>query len=341
MTSANHPGQPMLTDNENALKLPADIYLLHNREIVNRIDDTVLIPYKDRCLFIRKSRGYVPDPIHVGYGASVLSLGAQRNVTASVSKSKKVYTTQYIGNVGNYDVLEYLEQAIDHMTQLTGTEKGIDCLAIDSHPGYTSRRLVKKHGHIPVIEVQHHFAHAVSLMVDAGMDEEMCTICVDGMGYGDDGQAWGGEVLTHSLTDYKRSAHLEYLPHIGGDQAVLDPRRMVYGIYDELGLEYHNVTPEEEEVFSKLTRKAGRTSSLGRVLDALAFSLGICSERTYDGEPAMSCEIYLEQGLKRRSNRYRFESSTKGGVILTKPLFEQLYRYALTPKGPKRLTGTQ
>jgi len=352
MTSANHPGQPMLTDNENALRLPADIYLLHDRDVVNCIDDTVMIPYKGHRLFIRKSRGFVPDPIQVGYEGSILSLGAQRNVTSSISKSKKIYTTQYIGNIGNYDVLEYLKQATAHMLDLIGTAGSIETVAIDKHPAYTSRQLLKVargRAHagplalsdLPVQEVQHHFAHAVSLMVDQGMDGEMTTVCVDGMGYGDDGQAWGGEVLSHSLTDYKRTGHLEYLPQLGGDQAVMDPRRLVFGIFHELGLEYHNVTPDEEEVFSKLSTRSVRTSSLGRVLDALAFALGICEKRTYDGEPAMSTELYLESGLKRGSDRFDFHSETRGEVILTKPLFEQLYGYALTPRGPKRLTEAQ
>jgi len=341
MTSANHPGQPMLTENDNALNLPADVYLLHDRNVLNRIDDTVLIPYRNNKLFIRRSRGFVPDPVLVDYKSTVLSLGAQRNVTASVSKNGRVYTTPYIGNVSHYDVLQFLENALDHMLDLSGATDTIDALAIDMHPGYTSRRLLKRFDSIPVHEVQHHFAHGVSLMVEQGISDEMTTISIDGMGYGTDKAAWGGEILTHSLIDFKRTGHLEYLPQLTGDQAVLDPRRMVYGIYADLGLEYHNADPTEETVWNQILDSAVQTSSFGRVLDALAFSLEICDRRTYDGEPAMSTEPYLNKGFKKwkgkSPKKYAFHTDiSKDGAIGTKGLFRQLYDHALTPDGLKK-----
>ncbi len=340
MTSANHPGQPMLTGNENALNLPADIYLLHDRDVVNRIDDTVMVPYRKRKLFIRRSRGFIPDPVLVDYRSTVLSLGAQRNVNASVSRNGRVYTTQYIGNTAHYDVLEFLTQATDHMLDLAGAAEDLDALAIDMHPGYTSRKLKKSFQGVPVHEVQHHFAHGAALMVEQGITDEMTSILIDGMGYGTDGAAWGGEVLTHSLTDFKRTGHLEYLPQLTGDQAVLEPRRMAYGIYAGLGLEYNvGVSLEEVEVWKKILDKSVQTSSFGRLLDALAFSLEICTERTYDGEPAMSTEPFLNRGWNkykgRRPKSFTFESELDNDIIQTRPLFRQLYDFALGPDGVK------
>ncbi|MDH7506358.1 MAG: carbamoyltransferase HypF [Candidatus Thermoplasmatota archaeon] len=321
MTSANIPGEPMIIKNDDAFSLNADVYLLHNREIPNRIDDSVLRIWKGNTFFIRKSRGYVPDPISVSYKNRVLSVGAGENICGAVSHDKFVYCTQYIGNSKYYGVLEFLEESLRHLMKLTMEKKELDAVVQDMHPGYDSRKIAKKFSDefsVPLFDVQHHWAHAASLLVDRNLDE-CVVLAVDGLGFGSDGNFWGGEVLFSNFDEFKRIGHLEYIPLLGGDQATIDPRRLVFAIFKKFGIEKF-FKEDEAEILSKLMDKSPLTSSLGRVLDALSCTLNICTKRTYDGEPAMKLEKYLALG----KNKYSFIVEIKNGVIKTVDLFRQL-----------------
>jgi len=321
MTSANIPGEPMITENKNAFLLDADYYLLHNRKIPNRVDDSVIKIWKNNCFFIRKSRGYVPDPLDVLYNQNVLSVGPGENVTAALSHDKKLYSTQYIGNSKYYPVLEFLSKSITHLMNLTVEKSSLDAVVMDKHPRYDSRVVAKRFSeefNAPLFEVQHHHAHAASLMLEHSLDE-IVILSLDGLGYGDDKNFWGGEVLYSTFEDYKRVGHLEYIPLLGGDKATLDPRRLVFAIFNKFGKKMF-FSGNEEEVLSKLMDKSPLTSSMGRVLDALSCYLGICCKRTYDGETAMKLEKYLAIG----KDNYSFEIDVKNGVVRTVDLFRQL-----------------
>ncbi len=332
MTSANIPGEPMLTKNKDALKLNADCYLLHNRKIPNRIDDTVIKIWKKNKFFIRKSRGYVPDPLDVSYKNNILSVGPGENITASLSHDKKLFSTQYIGNSKYYSVLEFLDESIRHLMNLTFEKPTLDAVVMDKHPGYDSRIIAKKFSEefkSPLFEVQHHHAHAASLMLEHNLDE-IVILSLDGLGYGDDGNFWGGEVLYSNFESYDRVGHLEYIPLIGGDKATLDPRRLVFAIFNKFGKKMF-FEGNKANVFSKLIDKSPLSSSMGRVLDALSCYLGVCCTRTYDGETAMKLEKYLAKG----KNIYSFESNIKDGVVDTFDLFRQLDEKAKKPFSEK------
>lgn len=321
MTSANVPGEAMIVEDEEAFSIDADYYLLHNRRIPNRVDDSVVRIWKNNTFFLRKSRGYVPEPIPVSYDYHVVSVGAGENVTGAVSSKKNVFSTQYIGNSKYYSTLPFLEDSIKHMMKLTMDIMEIDAVVMDLHPGYYTKKIAKNLSEefsAPLYEVQHHFAHAASLLVDNHLEEGV-VLTLDGLGYGDDGTFWGGEVLYSTLTEYKRVGHLEYIPLLGGDKATYDPRRLVFAIFNKLG-QTRMFSGKEAEVLSKLMDKSPLSSSLGRVLDALSCYLGICCKRTYDGEPAMKLEKYLAIG----ENKYSFESKVKGNVVNTVDLFRQL-----------------
>ena len=321
MTSANVPGEAMIVDDEEAFSIKADYYLLHNRDIPNRVDDSVVRTWKNNIFFVRKSRGYVPDPLPVSYNHHIISVGAGENITGAVSSDKNIFPTQYIGNSKYYSTLPFLENSIKHMMKLTMDKKDIDAVVMDLHPGYDTRKVAEKLSEefsAPLYEVQHHFAHAASLLVDNNIDE-CVVLALDGLGYGDDGTFWGGEVLYSTLTDYKRIGHLEYIPLLGGDQATKDPRRLVFAIFDKLG-KTKIFSGKEAEILSKLMDKSPLISSYGRVLDALSCYLNICCKRTYDGEPAMKLEKYLILGKPN----YKFDTIVKNGVIGTVDLFRQL-----------------
>lgn len=348
MTSANPAGEPMLLENDEAFSLGLDFYLLHDRKIINRVDDSVVIPYRGRKLFIRKSRGWVPDGIPVPYKGRILSMGAERNVTSSLSRDGKLYTTQYIGTTYRYNVYRYQEHATNYMMRLLGVPK-VEEVVIDLHPQYATRRLgtdlAEKMG-AKLTEAQHHWAHAASLMLDNGMGKTERCIClsIDGVGYGTDGKLWGGEVLSAGYGGFERLGTLEEFPLIGGDAAVREPARLVFCLLEQAGADWKSpmLNSEKRELFRKMVPSSPRTTSLGRVLDAVACYLGIGTERSYDGEPAMRLERYLEKG--KPTFRFDVDGPQQGGpvanggkyecaggrpeVVRVAPLFRRLHELA-------------
>jgi hydrogenase maturation protein HypF len=321
MTSSNVPGEAMITTDEEAFSIDADIYLLHDRSIPNRVDDSVVRLWRDNTFFIRKSRGYVPEPIAVSYDKKILSVGAGENITGAISHDKNVFATQYIGNSKYYSTIEFLEESLRHFMKLTMNKPEIDAVVQDLHPGYDSRKVAKKFAKefsAPLFDVQHHWAHAASLLVDNNLEESV-VITIDGLGYGSDGKFWGGEVLVSSFKEYERVGHLESIPLLGGDQATKDPRRLVFAIFQKYGIDKF-FTGNEAAILSKLMDKSPQSSSLGRVLDAIACYFNICTKRTYDGEPAMKLEKYMATG---KSN-YTFDVEVKNNVVGTIGLFRQI-----------------
>lgn len=321
MTSANIPGEAMITDNDKAFSINADFYLLHNRSIPNRVDDSVVRIWKNNKFFLRKSRGFVPDPIKVSYDKRIVSVGAEQNITGAVSSDKRLFATQYIGNAKYYSTIRFLEEALKHLMNLTMDESVIDAVVMDLHPYYATNQVAKNFEEkfdVPLYKIQHHWAHAASLMLENKV-EEAIVLSLDGLGYGDDGKLWGGEVISSSFYDYDRVGHLEYIPMLGGDKATKDPRRLVYAIFKQFGKEMF-FKDKESNILSRLMNKSPVSSSMGRVLDALSCYLGICCTRTYDGEPAMKLEKYLSIGKPK----YFFDMKTKNGVVKTVDLFKQL-----------------
>ena len=243
MTSANMPGDPMLTSNkEITTKLSniADYYLLHDRKIVNRCDDSVVRFRGDELAFIRRSRGYVPEPYDfssLNNDLNVLALGPEIDVTFSLLKDGNCYVSQHIGDTTKYDTFKYLKDAVDYMMDITRT-KVLDIIACDLHPMFFTTKLAEEMGerfNSNILRVQHHHAHAAALCVDNGLDELIC-IAADGVGYGTDGTAWGGEILHINGSNCERLASLMPQNLAGGDLTTKYPARMVmsmlYNDYD-------------------------------------------------------------------------------------------------------------
>jgi hydrogenase maturation protein HypF len=321
MTSANPAGAPMHIENREMFGLGADCYLLHNREIANRCDDSVVKLYGQNKFFVRRSRGYVPRSIPVKTGGSVLGVGPGENVTSCVAARGAMTPSQYIGDTSDYDVSEYHRGAVAGLMRLRGIDK-LDAVAVDLHPRYPTRligeELAISHD-AKLVEVQHHWAHALSLMAETGT-ERAVVLALDGTGYGNDGEAWGGEAMLCDAQGYERLGHLEYLPLPGGEASVEDPRRILHAIQCKLGMEATALDGLEADVVEKSLGGSPMTSSAGRVLDTISFYLGACSKRTYDGEPAMRLEPLLERGKPA----YEFEADIVDGVVMTLPMFRRL-----------------
>jgi len=342
MTSANPPGEPMVIENEKAFELGLDCYLMHNRRIVHRCDDSVVKLNSGRTNFTRKSRGFVPLPMKANHGHAVIGVGAQWDVTGSISRGGEIFLTQYVGESQQYPTLQYLDDAIHHLAGLLGCRL-FEAVGLDKHPRYSTRivarRLAKEFG-AQLVETQHYHAHAAALKIDREVEGPLVCLTWDGTGYGDDGTSWGGETLLADFSRYRRLCTLEGIPLLGGDRAVIDPKRVVTAIELRLGREPQMAKPEDVEIFSKMIDKSITTSSMGRVLDAVSCMTGVCCKRTYEGEPAIKLERWLEAG--KPTIRFEVEFGTRDGVEYAKtlPMFDQLLSVRLETDGQRADAAT-
>jgi hydrogenase maturation protein HypF len=342
MTSANPPNQPIIKDNDEALQRlgeTVDYFLFHNRQIAHRCDDSVVRLHGENLVFIRRSRGYAPAPIMLKEKAKKcsLGLGGELNNTACILISDKAFISQHIGDVENVETRAFLENAAKHLIHLTNSK--VEAIVCDLHPKFTTTRLAKdlaEQNKWQLIQVQHHYAHVAALMAEYNL-EEIVGICCDGYGYGEDGEAWGGEIILCSKAsmEFKRLAHLEKQPLIGGDLATRYPLRMAAGILhkkadvQEWLLKNGRYLPhgeKEAQIIIKQLNKSQnsliQTTSCGRVLDAVAAVLGICYERTYEGEPAMKLEAAAIKG----KDTLKLKPKIEGNVLNTTDMLLEIFK---------------
>jgi hydrogenase maturation protein HypF len=337
MTSANPPSEPIVTDNDEAKKKlgsTVDYLLLHNRTIAQRCDDSVVRFHKQDPCLIRRSRGYAPEPIRMKFVSDrcVLAVGGELNVTSCILAENRAFISQHIGDVENLETLRFMKNSVDHLTKLTNSR--VEAVACDLHPRFTTTKLAQELGsrlECPVVQVQHHHAHAAALMAEWNTDEIVSIAC-DGFGYGSDGTAWGGEVLYCNREGFRRLGHLESQPMVGGDLATYYPVRMAAGILHRkmevtewLISKSHNLPhgKREAEVILKQLDKGStpETTSCGRVLDAISALLEICYERTYEGEPAMKLESAALEGKDRLNLAPRYNGNVLDTTFLVHETF--------------------
>ncbi|MBQ2612733.1 MAG: carbamoyltransferase HypF [Methanobrevibacter sp.] len=313
MTSANIPGEPMMIKNEDIINGVNDFSLIHNRQILNRCDDSVIRFRNNELSFIRRSRGYTPEPYTINYDvndANVLALGPELDVTFSIAKDNIVYPSQHIGNTNKPKTLNFLRQAIENMERITKINE-FDIIACDMHPHFFTTRLAHELAEkydADVMPIQHHHAHSIALANDHNL-EEMIVIAADGVGYGSDGTSWGGEILYTDVNNFERLAHLQSQLMPGGDMATKYPARMLASILNDEDLiknysgyfKYGEI--EIKNIFKQLASgiNVGNTTSTGRVLDSMAVAVEVAHERTYEGECSMkleSCAYYATSDLE-------------------------------------------
>lgn len=307
MTSANMPGRPMLIENDaihSQLKDVVDHVLVHDRAIAARCDDSVQRVVSGTALFLRRSRGHVPQAIDRDLGTTpMLALGPESDLTFAIYAEGRVTPSQHIGNVDDLETLEYLTEAIDHLYAITHAAPPARILC-DAHPDFMTTglaaELARVHG-AEVQPVQHHEAHFASVLVEHDLKHAI-GIILDGYGFGWDGAAWGGEFFLAADRRIERIGSLRSVPMPGGDRASAQPLRMaasylvtggsdlasVESLLIERGLSSSDAGVLLQQVERGIN--APLTSSCGRFLDAVSAWAGICSTRTYEGEPAMKLE---------------------------------------------------
>jgi len=338
MTSANPPNEPIVTDNDEAVRKlggVVDYFLFHDRLIAQRCDDSVIRVHREDVNFIRRSRGFAPEPVRLKQAVDkcVLALGGELNAASCVLLGDKAFLSQHVGDVENLETLRFLRSASEHLLRLTNSKP--DIIACDLHPKFTTTQLAKDWADelgVPVIQVQHHHAHGAALVAEHGLDEIIAIVC-DGYGYGLDSEAWGGEVLyCNRHGEFRRVGHLEPQPMVGGDLATRYPVRMAAGILSKAvqideWLVANNVhlphgKKEAEVIIQQLNKGSSPlTSSCGRVLDAVSALLGICYERTYEGEPAMKLEATATNGKEA----LKLQPIVKGNVVDTTVMVNQVF----------------
>lgn len=335
MTSGNVHGRPMCTNLEcifSELANIVDYVVEHERQIVHRVDDSVMRFTDGVPVLLRRARGFAPEWIETRVELQDgVAVGAELQTAGAVCFEDKVVLTQFIGDVDEPAQLEDLEREIRWFAKVYKLNPKF--VALDRHPLYHSRVVAKRLAgelNAELIEVQHHHAHIASVMGEIGLSEgeEVVGIAIDGTGYGDDGGIWGGEILIASYKDYRRVASLEPFILPGGDSSAKYPVKSlisimasagysedeVVGILNKMGLLKglpHGLKEAEVVYYLSKSGKGTITTSIGRVLDAFSALLNICTHRSYEGEPPIKLEAVADRGrdlgytprLKNFSNR--------------------------------------
>ncbi|WP_327365465.1 carbamoyltransferase HypF [Streptomyces sp. NBC_01217] len=305
MTSGNVAGEPIVTDDAEALERLArlaDAWLTHDRPIHVPCDDSVVRVCDGEPLTVRRSRGYAPRPVELPFPVpAILAAGGDLKNALCLARGRRAWLSAHIGDMDDLATQHAFEHAAQQLKTLTGVRPGV--LAVDRHPGYRSGQLARRlAGERPVVRVQHHHAHIAAAMAEHGLDgsRRVIGVAFDGTGYGDDGAVWGGEFLLADYDGYHRFGHLAYVPLPGGDAAVHRPYRMALahlyaaGIGRARDLPCVAACPPEE--LGPLERQLERdlhcvpTSSMGRLFDAVSSLAGVCHRAGYEAQAAIELE---------------------------------------------------
>lgn len=338
MTSGNIAEEPIIHDNEESyLKLSSvtDAFLVHNRDIFMRVDDSV-IKVRDQSLiqnsrnplmqsytsdpmlfFIRRSRGYVPEPIPLlEDGTEVLGCGADLKNTFTITKGAYAIPSQHIGDMENYETLRFFEETLKNLKSVYRAEP--EAVAYDLHPHYMSTQWALRLGEqesskdLKLFGIQHHYAHIGSVMAENGFREKVIGVAFDGNGFGEDGSLWGGEFLVADIDGYTRAGHIKYTPLPGGEMAAREPWRMALSylkeaaadeIMDFIGPTGFIEKYGRDSVERMIKLASDRTfsplsSSAGRLFDAVSALIGICDKNTFEGEAAIAIESMVIDGIE-------------------------------------------
>ena len=318
MTSGNLSEEPIVTTNEEAmlqLSEVADWFLLHNRDIATRVDDSVVRTFEGRERVLRRARGFVPQAIDLGTEMEeVLAFGGELKNTFCLTKGHYAVLSQHLGHLENDETMRFFEETLSNLKHVFKVTPR--AAAHDLHPGYMSTRMALASGIEQRIGVQHHHAHIASCMAENHLQGRVLGVALDGTGFGTDGKIWGGEFLLADFSGFTRQAHFRNVLLPGGDAAVRQPWRMALSyLRDTFGhqipadLKYFQRIDEKQValVDAMLARRIQtiETSSCGRLFDAVAALLGIVSEVTFEGQAAIALEAAAERGIEQR---YDFET---------------------------------
>ena len=310
----------------------------NDREIINACDDSVVMSVEDTSIMLRLSRGYAPKSFYTPKTTTkkILALGANQKSTITLAFENNIIVSPHIGDLNSLDAFEYFVRTLDTFKRFYDFEP--DVIVCDKHPGYETTKWAKeyvaKNKNVELIEVQHHYAHALSCMAEYNLDEEVLAFCFDGTGYGDDGALWGGEVLRATTRSYERAYHIKEFSLLGGEKAIREPRRVALSLLIEYFtkkeiLEMDNAlvnsfTQEEVNTFYLMYDKginSPKSSSVGRLFDGVYALSGHLQSLGYEGESGLVMETSAQK--KTTSESYLF-SIENDSINIKKMLVEIL-----------------
>ncbi len=365
MTSGNISGEPMCTSIEcvkNKLKNIVDYTLDHNRKIVNRVDDSLVRLTQGKPVFLRRSRGYAPKWIKVPTKTCIpiIALGGEKNNAGALMIEDKIIMTQYIGDMESYDSVKdlffYLKKLYEWYRNISDKNP---IIVMDLHPRYPQNLLWEKFFDFPVqkaLKIQHHHAHALQVIAENDtITNNHVVITIDGTGYGEDGNIWGGEVLLVKGKSYRRTGRLKDYPLVGGDQAIRFPGRhllvILHELYNEDGIRLfnkyvgskkevlgENLRPEQLIEISKNTKV--KTSSIGRLMDAISVLLGFTEKSEYEGEPAIILENKGKKGKVLDFPDIKIKVINDTLVLDTGEIIKQIIEYLESEKNKNDIAYT-
>jgi hydrogenase maturation protein HypF len=332
MTSGNRSDEPIAYEDADALERLrgiADFFLTHDRPIHVRCDDSVTRVAAGAELPLRRSRGYAPQPVALPFDCPwpVLALGGQLKATFALARGRHAFLSHHLGDLDHYQAQRAYRAGIAHYEDLFALQPEV--LAHDLHPDYVSTRYAAERG-LPRVAVQHHHAHLASVMAEHGLPGPVIGVSLDGTGYGTDGAVWGGEFLVGDYRDFRRAAHLRYVPLPGGDAAVREPWRMAVAhladagvARDLLAARVPDAALRTVEAMLRRRLNAPLTSSAGRLFDAVAALAGVRDRVSFEGQAAMELEWQASEA--RADGAYPFalqEAAEPGGPLQidTRPL---------------------
>jgi hydrogenase maturation protein HypF len=338
LTSANPSDQPLISENDEALKTLrgiADLFLVHNRDIVQRCDDSVVRVINKRVQVIRRSRGYVPDAIDLSFATEkpVLGVGGDMKNTFCILKGQRAFMSQHLGEMGTMESEAFFLEALRHFERLLDSPPEV--LGHDLHPAYHTALLAKGLKVPWKYAIQHHHAHFASCLAEHGHEGPAIGVILDGTGFGLDGVIWGFEIITGDHMDFQRHYHQRYVPLLGGEGSIRWPWRMalsyLYQTLGETGVEigsrlFGSVGGKELDILFREARSLQNsipTSSCGRLFDAVAALLGICHHSTYEGQAAIQMSELLE-GLDPQGAPEAYPVSIGEGKIDFSPMFSAI-----------------
>ena len=329
-TSGNLSDEPIAIDNSDALKRLsgiADYFILHNRDIFIRSDDSVYMIFDKRPFPARRARGYVPFPIRLNKSfPNVLGCGGGLKSTVCLIKGENAFLSQHIGDLEDFQTFEFYQKSIAHLKKIIEIEPEI--IAYDLHPNYLSTKYALEIEDKKKIGIQHHHAHIASCMAENGLSEKVIGIALDGTGYGTDGNIWGGEVLIADLVEFERIAQFDYIPMPGGEKAIKQPWRMGLSyLYKIFGNEMWDISLRfvkniDKNIGKLLIRMMDEkinsplTSSLGRFFDGVSAIIGIRNVVNYEGQAAIELENVINEDANCDAYPFKIKSENERFVIL-------------------------
>ncbi len=333
-TSANPGGEPLVIDDADARRRLggiADLIVGHDRPIVIRADDSVTQVIAGKPSLIRRAKGFVPNPIDLGSdGPVVLAAGAHLKATVTVTRGREAFVSQHVGDLDTVETVKFYRETAVHLLSLLDVKPEI--VACDLHPDFRSSQFALEFD-APVLPVQHHAAHVAAIAAEHGIVEPVLGLALDGIGHGDDGAAWGGELIRVTGASWQRLGHIAPLALPGGDKAAREPWRMAVAALHAIGeTERAKTLFADEPLLAPLLARldSGReatTTSLGRLFDAVAGLAGLRRRQDHEGQAAMELEALVVEA-KHGSGLFRLAN----GVLDFAPLLVELARPGVRPR---------